>query len=449
MEHLDLLEQHLARLDIPAEDEQGITSLIGKLKKQVKRLEFAVHRLQSDKEITEGFLNTTIIDLEKANAALKVYQQKELQEKEKQIRFQEIQLKQITDAMPSSLAFVDLDFKYQINNKVYVEWFGKTSVELKGKHVVDIVGTESFKKTKPLLERAFKGKKVVYDLTLKDKNSEELILHVTYIPAVDDTGKIIGAYVYGQDITRLKQNEKAIADKNEELQQYINTNLQLENFAYLASHDLRSPLSNVLNFAKLLKKSASHKLDENENKYLEFINRGSLRMKEFIEALLAYSVSSNKEIEFTSLDINHLVNEVLADLGLKIKETKAVIRTNPLPQKITGDRFLLKQLFQNLISNAIKFVDDGVAPEIIISCKDSDKAYLFSVKDNGIGIDKPYQETIFGIFKRLHIRSEYKGTGIGLSNCKNAVEKHGGKIWVESREGDGSTFYFTLLKNIA
>ncbi|MEM7102171.1 MAG: ATP-binding protein [Bacteroidota bacterium] len=446
MQPLDLLAEKLKNLDLTAESKEELSSLLDALKKTMVRNEFAVHRLQSDKLITEDFLNTTIIELEQANSALKVYQQKELEEKEKKIRFQESQLKQITDAMPSSLAFVDKDFKYQTNNRVYYNWFGKNTGELIGKHVTEVLGKEGFKKNKPLMLRAMNGEKIEFEFNFVDKSQQDLILQVTYTPAYDEEGQIIGLYVYGQDITRMKRNENAIENKNKELQKYIETNLQLENFAYLASHDLRSPLSNVLNFVKLLKTSAGHKLSENELKFLEYINQGSERMKEFIEALLAYSLSTYKEIEFSVFDMNALATEVLSDIELTVRQSDARVNVSRLPKTIIADRILLKQLLQNLLTNAIKFVDNDVTPVIEFYCKEKSKSYLFAVKDNGVGIAKPYQEVIFGIFKRLHTRSEYQGTGIGLSNCKNAVEKHGGTIWVESEENKGSTFYFTIPK---
>lgn len=426
-----------------AETEQ----LLSDLRKKVRRMEFSIERLGQDKNITENFLNATIEDLEEANKQLKIYQQKELAEKEQTILSKENQLQQITDAMPFSMAFVNKDFQYQLNNKTYQTWFGKSKESLKGQHISTLIGEEKFNRSKKILQEVFKGRAFSSEQVHIDKNDEEMILQINYIPAYDLQNNIIGAYVYAQNITQLKENEKAIEEKNLELEKYIQSNLQLENFAYLASHDLRSPLNNVLNFTKLLTMTAKDKLNDNELKFLEFINEGSERMQKFIEDLLAYSLSTNKEISFSEIDTLELIQEVLIDISSSLNKNKSSIALGELPKTILGDRVLLKQLFQNLISNASKFVPKNRRPKIKINCYEANKNYLFSIKDNGIGIDDSSKELIFGIFKRLHLRTEYDGTGIGLSTCKNAVEKHGGKIWVESKEGKGSTFYFTLPKS--
>jgi PAS domain S-box-containing protein len=434
---IEILQQKLA------ETEQ----ILSDCRKKMRRMEFSVKRMRQDKDITENFLNATIEDLEEANEQLKIYQQKELAEKERTILSKENQLQQITDAMPFSMAFVDKDFKYQLNNKTYQTWFGKSLSSLKGQPISTIIAANKMGKVKELLEKVFAGQSISSEQIHSDKNNDDIILQINYIPAFDLHNTIIGAYVYAQDITQLKENKKAIEEKNAELERYIQSNLQLENFAYLASHDLRSPLNNVLNFTRLLTMTAKDKLDENELKFLEFINEGSKKMQQFIEDLLAYSLSSNKEITFSEINPLNLIQETLTDISSTLNKNDSSVIVGELPDTILGDRILLKQLFQNLISNANKFILEDRQPKITINCSVVNKNYLFSIKDNGIGIDDSSKEFIFGIFKRLHLRTEYDGTGIGLSTCKNAVEKHGGKIWVESTVGEGSTFYFTLPKS--
>ena len=446
MKQLQALRDRIAALELSAETREELDKLFKKVERDVARQEFSIQRLTLDKSITENFLNVMISDLEKANKEILAYKQLELKEKENTIRYQESQLKQITDAMPSSLAFVDLDFKYQINNKSYADWFGYEVADLKGKHIKTIIGEEGYKRVLPFFEKAIKGERQRFETILTDKNGKELILQVVYLPAFDHKNRIVGCYVYGQDITSLKKNERAIESKNQELQKYIESNLQLENFAYLASHDLRSPLSNVINFVGLLTLSAYDKLNEEEKQFLEYINSGSMRMQQFIEDLLAFSLATNHKAQYKCLNIRELLDDVLTDIKSQIKKAKAKITIGTLPEKIYGDKVLLKQLLLNLLTNAIKFVKPGTIPEVCINCNDRGKEFLFSVKDNGIGIEKSDQSKIFAIFRRLHLRSEYEGTGIGLSTCKNAVEKHGGKIWIDSEAGKGSTFFFTLPK---
>lgn len=412
-----------------------------------RRLEFAVKRLTRDKEITESFLNATIKDLESASLEIKDLKQKELEDKENTIRYQESHLKQISEAMPYSMAFIDLDFKYQLVNNLYYDWFGKSKKDIIGKHVSYIIGKKAFEKlSKPNIVKVFKGSSIKKQILLKDKENNDLFLLANYVPAYDTEKNIIGAYVFAQDITILKQNEKTIERKNEELERYIESNLQLENFAYLASHDLKSPLNNVLNFTKLLNATAADKLDEREKKFLYFINQGTTRMQQFIEDLLAYSLSTNKTLSFTKLNLIELLEEINIDIITTLNQNNTQICFNNIPGFIFADAVLIKQLFLNLIVNANKFISSDRKPKIIISCKEQKEEYLFSVEDNGIGIEKKSQEMIFGLFKRLHLRTEFEGTGIGLSTCRNAVEKHNGKIWVESTEGKGSIFYFTISK---
>lgn len=425
---------------------EEMEAAIQKLEKRNRRLEFSVERLQKDKAITVNFLNTTIHDLETANKRLKTYQEEELKKKDITIQAQESQLKQITDAMPSSMAFVDKDFRYQLNNRSYFNWFGLDPEKLKGMHVRDLHGEDVFNTTKILMEKVFRGERISYESKLEDKNGNDIHLQFFQIPAYDINNEIMGVYIYGQDITLLKNNEAAIAEKNKELEKYIESNLQLENFAYLASHDLRSPLNNVLNFTKLLKRSTVDKLNEMEKKYLYFIDEGSSRMQQFIEDLLSYSVSTNKTVSFAEVDIQELLDKIITDISSDLDKNKAHVCCCNLPTAINGDKVLLKQLFQNLISNANKFHNKKDNPKIEVGYKDQGENHLFHVKDNGIGIDKASQRLIFGIFKRLHLKSEFEGTGIGLSTCKNAVEKHGGKIWLESDIGKGSTFFFSIPK---
>jgi ligand-binding sensor domain-containing protein/signal transduction histidine kinase len=220
-------------------------------------------------------------------------------------------------------------------------------------------------------------------------------------------------------------------------------NKELEQFVYIASHDLREPLRTTSSFIDLFQKKYKGKLDEKADTYLSYITGATERMTMLINDLLDYSKIGNKE--FAPVDCNAILENVLQDLGRAIKEQSATISTDSLPV-IHGHQMGIKQLFQNLIANGIKFRKKDIPSQIRISAVEEDAAWKFSFADNGIGIDKQYAEKIFVIFQRLHSRKEYEGTGIGLAHCKKIVESHKGKIWMDSVPGEGSTFYFTIAK---
>jgi signal transduction histidine kinase len=239
--------------------------------------------------------------------------------------------------------------------------------------------------------------------------------------------------------SELQASEAALALKNKELER---KNKELEQFAFVASHDLQEPIRTSSGFAELLQRQYKGKLDEKADKYLSFIIYSSERMNTLIKALLDYSRIGYEE-KTVAIDCNKVIKELMADLTQSISESGASINVENLPS-INGYHIGIKQLFQNLISNGIKFRTQHVAPQITISCKKEEQFWHFTVRDNGIGISKEYFDKIFLIFQRLHTRTEYEGSGIGLSHCKKIVELHNGKIWLESVPLKGSTFHFTI-----
>jgi PAS domain S-box-containing protein len=220
------------------------------------------------------------------------------------------------------------------------------------------------------------------------------------------------------------------------------SNQELEQFAYVASHDLQEPLRAVANYTQLLARKYNGHLDEKADKYIGYIVDGATRMQQLINDLLTYSRVGRQTLNLQPIDFNVLVQRALDDLRMAIADCNAVVTTDSLPT-VVGDTAQLTQLLQNLIGNAIKYRDQE-APRIHISSRQADDEWIFSVKDNGIGIDPQYAERIFVIFQRLHTRRDYSGTGIGLAICKKIVELHQGRIWVESQLGQGSVFYFTI-----
>jgi light-regulated signal transduction histidine kinase (bacteriophytochrome) len=246
-------------------------------------------------------------------------------------------------------------------------------------------------------------------------------------------------------MTERKKIDEALQVKSQEL---ARSNRELEQFAYVASHDLQEPLRMVSSFLQLLEKKLGGALDKDSKEYLDFAVDGSMRMRNMINDLLSYSRILSGKVKFEKADINLILEDVKSNLKESIAEAKANIVWGKMPV-LAVDKIKLARLFQNLVANAIKFHEKDVAPVLEINCKEQSADYLFSVKDNGIGIKKEYLEKIFIIFQRLHSKQEYPGTGIGLAECKKIVELHGGKIWVESELGKGSTFYFTIKKYLS
>jgi PAS domain S-box-containing protein len=275
----------------------------------------------------------------------------------------------------------------------------------------------------------------------------------------DDNGNIFKVQGAFQDISGSKKTEKEIRLLNETLEQrvaertnelfVINKELEfhlseLEQFSYVSNHDLQEPLRTLSQFTHLFNEKYAGKLDEEGNRYLDFISKSAIRMSTLVRDLLEYSLLGKESVK-TLVDCNKIVDAVLCDLDDLIKAGSTKITVEELPV-FTGYETEMRQLFQNLIGNAIKYQKPGNCPEIHISAENLDKEWLFSIQDNGIGIDQKYFEKIFIIFQRLHNRNEYDGTGIGLANCRKVVGLHGGKIWVVSTPGAGSTFKFTIPK---
>ncbi len=243
-----------------------------------------------------------------------------------------------------------------------------------------------------------------------------------------------------------KKASQLIKTKNQELEKYIASNLQLENFAFIASHDLRTPLSNMTNFAQLLKKTTRDRLDNTEIRYLDFIDDGAKNMTLLLDDILQYSILLKSEIKKEKIYVEEFVQEVLKSKEDLISKHQVEIVTELETLFVLGDRSKLSQLLQNLLANAIKYRKPSEAPKVIISAFANRRNAIFSVEDNGIGIEETYFNKIFLLFKRLHNKKEYQGTGIGLAICKKVIDMHNGKIWVESVLGKGATFSFSLPK---
>jgi len=263
------------------------------------------------------------------------------------------------------------------------------------------------------------------------------------------------AIVVVREVTNLKRAQQDLRKKleeldrnNEMLTRYVDSNAQLENFAHTVSHDLREPVRTMNSFSQLLQQKYADKLDEDAHSYLAFISQSAQHMNKLIEDLLEFArLTNSSDPEFEQVDLQELAGVVQHSIrGLITDKNAEVIISHPLPT-IMGNRTKLGQLFQNLISNGIKFSRPGQKPRVDISSREEGDYWHFSIADNGIGIDEEHHRQIFQLFRRLHSKKVFPGSGIGLSLCKRVVEQHGGTIYVESKLGEGATFHFTLHKN--
>jgi len=251
--------------------------------------------------------------------------------------------------------------------------------------------------------------------------------------------EIVGCWV---DVTSQKEIEERLEESRDELER---SNKELEQFAYVTSHDLQEPLRKIKSFTELLARRYQGQLDEKGDKYISYITGGATRMQGLINDLLTYSRVSTRGKKFTSTSAETVLESALSNLQVATRESGAQVTHDPLPF-IKADPTQMLQLFQNLVGNAVKFRGE-LAPKVHVSVKEDGDRWLFRVRDNGIGLDMKQAERIFQVFQRLHPRGEYPGTGIGLAVCRRIVERHGGRIWVESEPGKGSTFFFTIPLN--
>jgi PAS domain S-box-containing protein len=331
------------------------------------------------------------------------------------------------------------DLRFVRFNKAGEKLLGHTKKELIGKNDYDFFPKEQadFFTEK---DNAVLRQNDIVDVPEEpiDTKQGQRWLHTKKIPILSPAGRATYLLGISEDITDIRDAKLALEQKTKELER---SNSELEQFAYVASHDLQEPLRTISSYVQLLASRYKDKLDKDANEFIDFAVDGSKRMRTLINSLLEYS-RVNRVKPFEWMELTDLMKEIQLDMKDQIKEANASIKYNGLP-KIYGDVVLINQLFQNLIGNAIKFRGEK-KPEVKITSKRKNGEYIFSVEDNGIGIKDEYAEKIFVIFQRLNSRDKYPGTGIGLSICKKIVERHGGKIWVESEPGKGAKFYFTI-----
>ena len=353
----------------------------------------------------------------------------------------EARFRSITQSATDAIISADSDDNIISWNKGAQTIFGYTEEEALGKSLIIIIPERYRDAHKKGLERVNStgetqiiGKTV--ELVGMRKDSSEFPLELSL-----STWKIGIRRLYSGIIKDVTERKRADEKLKQTLAEVERSNKDLEQFAYAASHDLQEPLRTVSNFTQLLAKRYKGELDAKADQFIGFIVDGATRMQEMIENLLAYSRVSTRAKPFELTDCETVFDQALINVKMAIEESDALVTHDPLPT-VMADASQMVQLFQNLLSNAIKFRKEK--PRITVSAAQKRNEWLFSVKDNGIGIAPEFMEHIFKMFQREHASAEYPGTGVGLAICKKIVERHGGRIWVESQTGKGSTFYFTI-----
>lgn len=371
----------------------------------------------------------------------RTYQKIELAQEE--LRRERDKAQKYLDIAGVILVVIDADRKVSLINKKGCEVLGYTEDEIIGRNWFDnFFPRQDRDRVKSGFEQLMAGEiepVEYFENPVLTKSGEERIILWHNTVLTDEAGNIIGALSSGEDITERQRAEAKLQRTMAELER---SNAELEQFANIISHDLQEPLRMVTGYIQLLARRYAGKLGEDADDFITYAVDGAERMQQLINDLLAYSRVGTQGMAFEPTDCETVLDNTLANLEVAIEESRAVVTHDPLPTVI-ADVSQLTQLFQNLIGNAIKFHCDD-QPRIHVSTEQNANEWIFSVRDNGIGIDPKHAERIFLVFQRLHTRQEYAGTGIGLAICQKIVARHGGRIWVESQPGKGSTFYFTM-----
>ena len=349
----------------------------------------------------------------------------------------------VFDALKSTMVGViieNLEGKINFVNPAFLNIFRyKDQNEVIGKNAAELFAPKKVRKFADLTAVIDNEKGDIEEFTVHREDGSGCSVEVSCSNVTDKAGNIIGRMAFFVDVTERKQIKKKLKSTLADLKR---SNTDLQQFAYVASHDLQEPLRMVASYTQLLEKRYKDKLDTDAKEFIQIAVDGALRMQSLINDLLSYSLVGARQKTVEPTDCDYVLGQVIATLSTTIEQNNAIITNDDLPT-VMADASQMHELIKNLVSNAIKFRSEH-APRIHISAKQDINTWLFSVQDNGLGIDPQHNDKIFLIFQRLHRKEEYPGTGIGLAICKRIVERHSGKIWVESNIGKGSTFYFTL-----
>jgi PAS domain S-box-containing protein len=350
----------------------------------------------------------------------------------------------LLDLSYDAICVWDLQGKITFWNRGAEEIYGWTKEEALGKDVHSFLNSQFSKPLSEIKSELFSRGRWEGELLQSTRNGRRLIVASRWALQRDESGNPSAVLETNNDITERKNMEEALRRQTEELSR---SNADLQQFAYVASHDLQEPLRMVTSYMQIIAEQYKGKLDGDADEFIGYAVDGAMRMRQLINALLEYSRVGTRGGQLGPISLEEVLQEVYSNLEVAIRETSAEITADEMPT-IVADPVQMTQLFQNLISNAIKFRGKS-PPRIHISARRTKSLWVFSVTDHGIGIDREHYESIFVIFRRLHGRMEYPGTGIGLAICKKIIDRLGGRIWVESEPGKGSAFYFTVPVSVA
>jgi len=415
------------------------------LKSQSKGFSGEFEYVHKDGSIVDGEFNVVIVRDEAGKAVALEGISRDMTER-KRIRSaleqSEERFRALTESTSDWIWEVDADGVYTYSSPKVLEMLGYRPEEVVGKTPFDFMSPEEAERIGAEFGAIVKAKEPFSGLenTNRRKDGRLVVLETSGVPILDDKGELLGFRGIDRDISERKQAEERLKAAMDDLER---SNNELEMFAYVASHDLQEPLRMISSYVQLLAKRYKDKLDDDANDFIDFAVDGAARMQRLINDLLSYSKLSTHGDPFETVDCNDVLLEAIEGLSLSIEEKAAHVTHDPLPV-IKADKSQILRLLHNLIRNAIKF-SGAEAPRVHLSAVEDPGAWILSVRDNGIGIEPRFKKKIFTIFRRLHGR-EYPGTGIGLAVCKKIVERHGGRIWLDSEPGNGTTFHFILSK---
>lgn len=355
-------------------------------------------------------------------------------------------LNALLDASEDAIYFKDTESRFTRVNPFMARMFGCASPDqMVGKTDFDFFTDEHAREAYEDEQRIIKTGEPIHAKVEKETWPDGSITWASSskMPVRDETGNIVGIVGISRVITERIEAEQ---EREELMRELVRSNEELEQFAYAVSHDLHEPVRKVKSFGELLQQHSQDSLDEKGLRFLEYLVDGSNRIQEMIEDILSYSRINRKGNSFEDCDLESIVERAKSSLELAIRESNASIVTSPLPS-MKVDANQLERCFLNILSNAIKFKSED-SPKIEIWAEEQADNWAFFIRDNGIGIDEKFYKKIFEIFQRLHSRSEYPGSGIGLAITKRIIERHKGEINAVSNEGAGSTFSFTISKHL-
>ena len=389
----------------------------------------------------------------------------QLQDLSERVRKSEAQYKTLTNALPLIIFSIDKEGNLLYTNEGLLRYSGETAESLNRNRWKKMVHEDDYAAFSLLLKSDIAGgaTTVKTQARLRNRGGEYLWHQVSLSPFFDDKDQVqywIGfmADIHAQkvleatlrDNIELKEAQKKLTENQQTLEKYIEelnrSNEALQQFAFVASHDLQEPVRKLLFYSDSLMAQYTQSLEKKGVEYLKSIRHAAQRMRTLIKDILVFSQIKKDEIQFAPVDLNKVVKQALENFEMAIEEKKATFHIEKLPV-INGDGRMLGQLFENLISNSLKYAREAEAPQIRISCTHNNEEVELRFEDNGIGFDEQYAQQMFTLFQRLHNRSKYEGTGLGLAICKKITDMHHGKIWAQSKEGSGATFYVSFPVN--